>query len=67
MALLDQLSYIERFLDHWKDLLLFYVNKLEVNGTFGYHQDKYNLFQLVKMQNNSHLKHLIHYYYKITV
>lgn len=55
----DQLLFTELFLDLWKDSLPFYVNKLEVNGTSGFHQDKSNSFQLEKKPNNSLIKFTI--------
>jgi hypothetical protein len=52
MVLPDQLSFIGLFSDHLKDLLLFYASIQEVNGIFGFHQDKFNSFQLETKLNN---------------
>lgn len=63
MDLPDQLLYIELFSALFKDLSLFYANKLEVNGISGFHQDKLNLFQSEKRLNNFLNKFIILFYW----
>lgn len=63
----DQLLSTEPFSDLWKDSLPFCVNKLEANGTSGFHQDRFNSFQSVRKLNNSLIKFITLWFSKITV
>jgi len=61
-----RLLFTELFSDLWKDSLPFCVNKLEVNGTSGFHQDKFNSSQSERKLNNSLTKFTILWFLTIT-